>query len=438
MLFEILIIVFLVVVNGFFAMSELAVVSSRRVRLQQMVEERRSRGARAALALVDDPANFLSAVQIGITLIGILNGAFSGATLAGRVGDWLDTIPAIAPNGQPVAIALVVVAITYLSLVVGELVPKRIALSNPEAIAAFVARPMWVVAMVTYPMVWLLGRSTSAILRLLGQRGLREQTVTEEEVKSLIAEGTLSGVFEPEEKRMIDAVLRLADRTVRSIMTPRPDIVWLDPADDPARIVAEIRESGHSRLVVSRGDIDEVMGIVHAKDLLDRALQGLPFDLKATMRKPLVVHDGTPVFRLLEMFRETSLHIAVVVDEYGSVEGLVTVTDILSSIAGEFPDAGDTEKAIVRRDDGSWLIDGMTPIDEIEALIGQRDMRGDSDFQTLAGFILTELGHLPKPADNFTWRRHRFEVVDMDGRRIDKVLIVPPTTEADDGGGSGI
>ncbi|MFY8154484.1 MAG: hemolysin family protein, partial [Hyphomicrobiales bacterium] len=273
MLFEILIIVFLVVVNGFFAMSELAVVSSRRVRLQQMVEERRSRGARAALALVDDPANFLSAVQIGITLIGILNGAFSGATLAGRVGDWLDTIPAIAPNGQPVAIALVVVAITYLSLVVGELVPKRIALSNPEAIAAFVARPMWVVALVTYPMVWLLGRSTSAILRLLGQRGLREQTVTEEEVKSLIAEGTLSGVFEPEEKRMIDAVLRLADRTVRSIMTPRPDIVWLDPADDPARIVAEIRESGHSRLVVSRGDIDEVMGIVHAKDLLDRALQ---------------------------------------------------------------------------------------------------------------------------------------------------------------------
>jgi putative hemolysin len=220
--------------------------------------------------------------------------------------------------------------------------------------------------------------------------------------------------------------------------TPRPDIVWLDPADEPARIVAEIRESGHSRLVVSRGDIDEVLGIVHAKDLLDRALQGLPFDLQATMRKPLIVHDGTPVLRLLEMFRETSLHIAVVVDEYGSVEGLVTVTDILSAIAGEFPDAGDTDKSIVRRDDGSWLIDGMTPIDEVEALIRQKDMRGEADFHTLAGFVLTELGHLPKAAEHFIWRRHRFEVVDMDGRRIDKVMVVPPATDPDDEDGDGI
>jgi putative hemolysin len=438
MLIEILIILFLVLLNGFFAMSELAVVSSRRVRLQQMADEGRSRGAKAALALVDDPANFLSAVQIGITLIGIFAGAFSGATFAGRIGEWLDGFPLIAPNGPAVAIALVVFGITYLSLVVGELVPKRLALSNAEAIAAFVARPMRVVAFVTYPMVWLLGRSTNAILRLLGQEGLREQSVTEEEVKNLIAEGTLSGVFEPEEKKMIDGVLRLADRTARSIMTPRPDVVWLDPSDEPARIVAEIRESGHSRLVVSRGDIDEVLGVVHAKDLLDRALQGLPFDLQATMRKPLIVHDGTPVLRLLEMFRETSLHIAVVVDEYGSVEGLVTVTDILSAIAGEFPDAGDTDKSVVRRDDGSWLIDGMTPIDEVEALIRQKDMRGEADFHTLAGFVLTELGHLPKPAEHFIWRRHRFEVVDMDGRRIDKVLVVPPAIDPDDEDGDGI
>jgi len=434
MVWELVIIVLLVLVNGFFSMSEMAVVSSRRVRLQQIATDRKSAGAKAALRLVDDPSNFLSTVQIGITLIGILAGAFSGATVAGRLGQWLNQFAWITPNGDAVAIALVVMGITFLSLVLGELVPKRMALGNAEAIAALVARPMRIVSWVTYPAVWLLGVATSGILRLLGQRGSREQTVTEEEVKSLIAEGTLRGVFEPEEKKLIDGVLRLADRTARSIMTPRPDIVWLDLGDEPQQIMQEIRASGHSRFVVSRGDIDEVVGIVQSKDLLDRMIQGHPFDLVAAMRKPLIVHDGTPVLRLLELFRQSSLHMAVVVDEYGSVEGLVTVTDIMSAIAGEFPEAGDTTAGVVQREDGSWLIDGMTPIDEVEALIGERSMRGDGDFHTIAGFVLAELGHLPRPAEHFVWRDHRFEVVDMDGRRIDKVLIVPlaPRYEEDE------
>ncbi|NYZ15355.1 HlyC/CorC family transporter [Azospirillum sp. RWY-5-1] len=424
MLWEILIIVFLILLNAFFAMSEMALVSSRRARLQQLAEARGGKGARAALALSEDPSNFLSTVQVGITLIGIIAGAYGGATIAERLGVTLDEVAWIAPYGGQVAFVLVVAAITYLSLIVGELVPKRLALANPERISATVAAPMSVLSRAAAPLVWLLGVSTEGMLKLLGLSGIRDQTVTEEEVKTLIAEGTQSGVFEPAERQMIEGVLRLSDRSVRSIMTPRPDVVWLDLDDPQETIAREIRESGYSRFPACRGDLDEVQGIVATKALLDQALHGRPFDLRAVVVDALIVHDGTPVMRLLELFKQATVHMAVVVDEYGSVEGIVTVTDILEAIAGEMPDQGDEEQGIVRREDGSWLVDGMTPVDDVEAAIDLPALRvDDGDYHTIAGFVLDKLGHVPTASEYVDWEGFRFEVVDMDGRRIDKILI---------------
>lgn len=423
MIWEILIIVLLIVLNGFFAMSEMAVVSSRRARLQQMVAEKGTRGAKAALALSDDPSRFLSTVQIGITLIGIVAGAYGGATLADRLGRFLDTIPWIAPYGSQVGFAVVVAIITYLSLIVGELAPKRMALVHPERIASTVARPMRVLSTATSPFVWLLGASTEGLLKLLGLRTTREQTVTEEEVKTLIKEGTQTGVFDPAEQAMIEGVLRLSDRTVRSIMTPRPDVMWLDMNDPPDAVAREITTSTYSRFLVCRGDVDEVQGIVSTKALLEQTLRGKPIDLRGAMGEPLIVHDGTPVMRMLELFKQATVHMAVVVDEYGSVEGIVTVTDILVSIAGDLPEPGHDSDAAVQREDGSWLVDGMSPVEEIEDLVAVRDLRGEGDYHTIAGFMLDRFGHIPKAGEYFTWQDIRFEVVDMDGRRIDKILI---------------
>ncbi|MCW2246755.1 putative hemolysin [Azospirillum fermentarium] len=423
MIWEVLIIVLLIVLNGFFAMSEMAVVSARRARLQQMASEKGARGAKAALALSDDPSRFLSTVQIGITLIGIVAGAYGGATLADRLGQYLDTIPWIAPYGSQAGFAIVVAVITYLSLIVGELAPKRMALVHPERIASAVARPMRVLSSATGPFVWLLGASTEGLLKLFGQQTTREQTVTEEEVKTLIKEGTQTGVFDPVEQAMIEGVLRLSDRTVRSIMTPRPDVMWLDMTDPPDAIAQEISTSTYSRFLVCRGDVDEVQGIVSTKALLEQALRGKPIDLRAAMAEPLIVHDGTPIMRMLELFKQATVHMAVVVDEYGSVEGIVTVTDILVSIAGDLPEPGDDGEAAVQRDDGSWLVDGMSPVEEIEDLVGVRDLRGEGDYHTIAGFMLDRFGHIPKAGEHFLWQDIRFEVVDMDGRRIDKILI---------------
>ncbi|CAO3409005.1 hemolysin family protein [Azospirillum largimobile] len=425
MIWELLVIVLLILINAFFAMSEMALVSARRARLQQMAEEKGGAGARAALELSEDPSRFLSTVQVGISLTGIIAGAYGGSTLAERLGGVLnERVEWIAPYGHTVAFALVVAAITYFSLIVGELVPKRVALISAERIAALVAAPMRTIARLSAPVVWLLGVSSDAVLKLLRLPTSREQTVTEEEVKTLIAEGTQSGVFEPAERQMIEGVMHLSDRTVRSIMTPRPDLIWLD-IDDKADVVGrEIRESGYSRFPVCRGDVDELQGVVAAKALLDQSLNGIAFDLKAAMVQPLVVHDGTPVFRLLDLFKQASVHMAIVVDEYGSVEGLVTMTDILEAIAGELPDsAHEGEAAAIQREDGSWLVDGMTPVEEVEALVGVKNMKGEGDFHTIAGFLLDHFGHIPTAAEHLFWNGIRFEVVDMDGRRIDKVLI---------------
>lgn len=422
---ELAAVLFLILLNGFFAMSEMAVVSARKIRLQQMAEEGR-RGAAAVLALQEDPSRFLSTVQIGITLIGVINGAVGGATLAERLSPVLEAVPALAGYGETLSIALVVMVITYLSLIVGELVPKRMALNKAEVIACFAAPIMRSLSRATAPLVWLLGASTEAMLKLLRVPERAEQMVTEEEVKSLIAEGTASGVFDPGEKRMIEGVMRLADRTVRSLMTPRPEVMWLDIDDEHENIKREIREAGHSRFPVCRGDFDDVMGVVHTKDLLNSLLQGGNFDLRAVVRDALIVHDGTEVMRLLELFKQSGEHMAIVVDEYGTVEGIATLTDVLEGIAGELPDDGGEDSDIVRREDGSLLIDGMMAVEEVEAHLGLKSLRDeDSGYHTLAGFLLFKLGRIPTAGEYADHDGYRFEVVDMDGRRIDKVLVSP-------------
>ncbi|MDZ4736441.1 MAG: hemolysin family protein [Rhodospirillaceae bacterium] len=422
---EILILLVLIVLNGMLAMSELAVVSSRRARLERMASGG-DRGARIALQLIADPGRFLSSVQIGITLVGILAGAFGGATIAARIGRWLDTIPFIAPRGEEVGFALTVIAVTYVTLIVGELVPKRVALAKPERIAARVARPMKILAQAAGPAVWLLKVSTENVLALLGLKGVHRQPITEEELKSMIAEGTRAGVFVPEEQAMIEGVLRLTDRQVRAVMTPRTDLFWLDINDTPEAIAAKLRQTKHSRLLVCEGTVDHPIGVVHMKDLVPASLGGEKVDLRSVMMSPLIVPESMPVLRLLDRFRREGIHMAIAVDEYGMTEGILTPTDILEAIAGDLPERGEVvEPMIVGRDDGSWLVDGMMPLDEFEDKTGLRDLEAEGTFHTVGGFVLHRLGRLPREGESFVYRGTRFEVLDLDGRRIDKLAVYP-------------
>lgn len=435
---EILVVVALILLNGFFAMSELALVSSRLGELRRRAEKG-GRGARMAMELVADPGRLLSAVQIGITLVGIVAGAYSGATLGGKLDLWLQGHGPgwLAEWSREVAMTLVVGSITYLSLVVGELVPKRLALHHSEAIAVRVAPVMRVVANAGGPLVWLLGVSTDMVLRLMGQRPQGAKAVTEDEVRAFIAEGALSGAIEPAEKEMLDRVLRLADRPVGSIMTPRPDIVWLDAEAPADAIKRRMAEACHSRFPLCRGELDELVGVLDTRIVLDSLLTGRSFDPLAAVREPLAVHEHTPVPRLLEMLKTAAMPFAVVLDEYGGVEGVVTMTDILEAIAGELPSPGGIDQSAVRREDGSWLMDGGLAVEEVESLTGLSGMGETGDFHTLAGFVLARLAHLPDIGEHFIWEGWRFEVVDMDGRRIDRVLVSPPSVPQETSG-SGI
>jgi putative hemolysin len=423
-LLEILIVLLLTLFNGALALSELALVSARRGRLKHLAAEG-NRGAAAALRLQADQGRMLSTVQIGITLVGILAGAFGGATLADRLGDWLDSFAFIRPNGDNVAIPVVVLAITYLSLIVGELVPKRIALNSPERMACLVARPMLRLARFSSPAVWVLRISSDAVLRLLGLDRPRDTSVSEEEVKALIAEGTAAGVFKPQERQMIEGVMRLADRPVRALMTPRPEIVWLDVKADTDTIRRTVLEKRISRLLVCEGTVDEPVGVVHTKDLLPAALSGTSLDLAKLSKPPLVVPDTQTSLRLLELFRQQGVHLAVVVDEYGTTEGVVTLTDMLESIAGELPESGEEEKLIVPRAEGGWLVDGATPLDELAAAIGLEDLGKGTNYHTAAGLVLHYLGRIPRVGATVEHRGFRYEVIDMDGRRVDKILLTP-------------
>ena len=429
---EILFIVVLLAANGVFAMSEIAVVSARKARLQRMAAGG-DRRARAALELAQEPDRFLSTVQIGITLVGILAGAFGGATVAAQLGEALDRVPALNPYGEALGLTAVVLVITYLSLVVGELVPKRVGMNNPEGIARVVARPMIALSRLASPVVHLLSFSTSAVLRLLRTRPPEGPPVTEDEVRVMIEQATEAGVFEQSEREMVESIFRLGDRRVTALMTPRPDMAWLDINSPIEEITRQISASHYSRLPVCDRHPDNVLGMVKAKDLLSAVLSGKPLDLRASLSQPLFVPESMTALRLLELFRESRSHVALVVSEHGSVEGLVTLTDVLEAIVGDLvPPGGRAEPMAVRRDDGSWLLDGGITIDDFKEIFPVGQMPGEEDgaYQTLAGFVITHLGRIPAAADRFEWGGLSFEVMDMDGRRVDKVLVTPAGKES--------
>lgn len=421
---ELLLILLLVLLNGAFAMSELAIVSARRSRLAAM-QRRGSLGAAAALDLADDPQRFLPTVQVGITLVGILAGAFGGARLSGAIGEAIALIPGLAPIATEIGFTLVVVLITYLSLILGELVPKQLALRNPEAVAVVVSRPLSWLSRATGPVVWLLSASSSLVLRLFGRHDPADQAVTEEEVKAMVAEGATSGAIEHEEREMIERVLRLADKPVRALMTPRTELEWIDRTAPPEDVAARLRASNVTRFVVSDKRVDNVVGVVAAKDLLDQLLAGAPLSVPGAMRQPLVLPDTLPALDALERLRGDPIGMALVLDEYGSFEGVVTASDLLEAIVGELgPAPVAASKPAVRRHDGSLLLDGMMASDELKARLELPDLPREGTYHTVAGLMLALLQRVPKEGDRIAWAGWRFEIVDMDGRRVDKVLAL--------------
>jgi len=422
LLTQLLLILGLLVLNGVFAMSEIAVVSSRRTRLMQRAEDGDA-GARRALDLQDEPTSFLSTVQIGITLVGVFAGAYGGASIAGPLETTIAGVSALAPWSREIALGIVVVGITYLSLVVGELVPKRIALNAPERVASLVAGPMHMLSRIAAPFVKLLSASTEGLIRLLRVRPSDEPAVTEEDVAALLDAGTAAGIFQEEEHDLVERVFWLGDQRVSSLMTPRRRIEWLDLRDPPEVHREEMIRNRFSNYLVCDGEIDQVVGMVRVKDLLAELLAGRPLDVRASIRKPLLVPENLLALRLLEMFRESGIHIAVVFDEYGGVEGIVTLNDVLEEIAGDLHT--DASARVTRRDDGSWLVDASLTMDEFWEGLGLEDRRAEArrEYNTVGGLVVTELRRIPHTADAFEAYGLWFQVVDMDGHRVDKVLV---------------
>ncbi|MDX2232052.1 MAG: hemolysin family protein [Leptolyngbyaceae cyanobacterium bins.349] len=422
---EIALILLLITANGIFSGSEIAIVSVRKVRLEQLADQG-NRKARVALRLASSPNDFLSTVQIGITLIGILSGAVGGATLAQRLKPVFDGFSGLQPYSEGISVAIVVTIITYLSLVVGELVPKRIALNEPEQIACAVARPMRFLSRLTAPLVHLLSLSTDALLKLLGVRASDEPEVTEEEIKVLIRQGAESGMFEEAEHEMVERVFRLGDRPIKALMTPRIDVVWLDVESPLEESLHEVMESNHSRFPVGRGSLDNCIGVVRGSSLLTTRLSGGDINLEAMVQPPLYVAETTRVLNVLGQFKEAGAHMALITDEYGGIEGVVTLNDLMEAIVGDLPSWEDqNEPMVIHREDGSWLVDGSLGLDEIKKLVDKDFLPGEEtgNFHTLGGFVMHSLGRIPESGQHFEYDELRFEVVDMDGTRVDKVLV---------------
>jgi putative hemolysin len=423
---EVFVLVGLILLNGAFAMAEIALITARKGRLERLAEDG-DRAAAMALKLGEEPNRFLSTVQIGITSIGILNGIVGEAALAGPMAVWLQTLGLDRGVSEIGSTLLVVVVITYVSIVVGELVPKRVAQLNPEGIARLVARPMNLLSNVTRPFVHLLAGSTAGVLRLLGQRDLIGPRVTEEEIHAMLKEGSTAGVLEEREHKIVRNVLRLDDRQAGSLMVPRSEIVWLDAERPIEASLAVFTETTFARFPVCRGGLDEVLGIIEAKQLFNQMLRGEPLNLTKELQAPLFVPESLSGLDLLEQCQTTGRHMVFVIDEYGGVQGIVTLSDLLESVTGEFEPYGHEDARAVQREDGSWLLDGLIPTIEVQDLLGFKSLPDEDKgrYHTLSGMLMSLLGRLPCTGDVEMWQGWRFEVIDMDGKRIDKVLASP-------------
>lgn len=424
---EIVIIITLVFVNGFLSMAEMAMVSARKTRLQELANDGDD-DASQALEVFKEPNKFLSAIQIGISSVGIFAGVFGGATIAKSLAAWLSTLGVPVGYSSGIGIAIVVVSITYLSLVIGELVPKRLALSNAERIASLVAAPMRLLSRIASPLIAILSVSTDAVLLVLRVRKTPEDHVTEEEIKIMMEQGTQAGIFEEYEQDMVKRVLNLGDRDVNDLMTHRPDVVALDVEDSPEENWKKIQESGHSIFPVYEHELDNIQGTVSIKDLWAQSSTSDRPDIKSLVVPALFVPEGVTVYKVLERFKQAMTHAALVIDEYGNLQGIITLHDILEAIIGDLPSFhmnGDAEA--VQREDGSWLLDALLPVDKFKEMFEIDEMPGEDKgyYDTLGGFMLFQFGQIPSPGAYFSWNGMRFEVVDMDGQRIDKVLVLP-------------
>jgi putative hemolysin len=415
------VILLLIVLNGFFVLSEMALVSAKRSRLQSAAEQGQS-GAKSAIALLEDPTTLLSAIQIGITLLTIFTGLYGGETFAGPLAEKLAAAGVPHEYTEELAKGVVVLIITFVTLIIGEIVPKRVALLHAETLALRVAPLMRFVARITAPAIWLLRVAVNAFLRILPVSSAPQAAVTEDDVRALVAEGTRAGVFLASERRLVEGVLALADRKVGSIMIPRQDVIWLD-IEDPIEVLwQQAKESGHARFLIAREKLDTLLGMITLANLSEAVHRGV-LDPDRDLEPPLHIPDSISVLQLLDQFQKSSTHLAVVTDEYGEIEGITTPIDILKAIAGELPELGSRERPeATQRENGSWLVDGHLPIEELQRRLNRRDLVG-RDYHTVAGFVLARLGRIPKAGDTLTWRDLKIEIMDMDGVRIDKILL---------------
>nr|WP_321467232.1 hemolysin family protein [uncultured Desulfobulbus sp.] len=425
---DLLLLAVLIALNGIFAMSEIAVLSSREVRLQKMAGERR-RGATSALKLKNNPAAFLSTVQVGITMVGILSGAVGENALVEPLTRLLAGLPGLQSSAPHLALVLVVVGLTFFTVVIGELVPKHLGLLNPEKIASLVARPMRILARIAKPLVWLLAASSSQVLRLLNAQSQKEAGVSDEEIQLLMEQGARAGVFHESEQVLVANVLRLDELPVEAIMTHRQEVQLLDLSLPETELRSFLAQSAHSRIIACRGGWDDIAGLLRTADLLRAVLAGAPLEIEKHLRQPSFVPEHATTTQLLEHFRRAQLQCALVVDEYGDIQGLVTLADVLTAIVGEVPSANLSGlHSMTRREDGSWLVAGSVPIERVRSALGlKEELPGEADraYHAIAGFIIHVLGRIPSESDHFEEQGYRFEVVDMDNHRIDKVLVTP-------------
>jgi putative hemolysin len=420
---ELAIIFILILANGVFAMTEIAIVSSRKARLERYVAEG-SKGAKAALKLADDPTQLLSTVQVGISVIGVVTGAYGGATIAQALSIYFKPIPLIGAYANTVSMVVVIAVITYISLIIGELVPKKIALNNPESISIALAIPMQFFSNIFSPLIQLLSISTEFVFKTLGVKAPSDAGVTEEEIKFMIAEGTSLGTFEETEREIVDRVFHLGDMRVFSLMTPRTQIDWLDLEETDEQVWAVLTESNHSKLPVCRGSIDDVLGFAYTRNIL--LLQSsVCLSIEQNIQKPLFVPRSLRAFKLLKQFQQTGIYIAFVIDEFGGMIGLVTLHDILEQLVGELPQKEDEESSIIKKDDTSWYLDGLLSIVEFKEIFDIEEMPGEGKdhYQTIGGFITSYLGNMPKIGETFEWSGLKFEILEMDRARIGKIIV---------------